>query len=148
MARIWGCILIATGWLLSCGPGPTTQGSTERFTRGWAATQGSTERFTHGWAGWNRPDIGCVPKGKVQQLRGTLRPQPLDRRGRKPGKGFGGTRLVLKNGAALVVSYGATTQHRRLAGKTVIASGRYCDKQGQAIVGQHFNVERVAIVGK
>jgi len=144
--------------VLACGPTSSSTGGSVHASREssvHASREGSVHaspkgsvRFTQGWDRWTDPKIGCVTKGKIQHLRGTLRPEPAPRPGQKTGKRFGGTRLVLTGGEALVVAYGATEQHRRLAGKTIIALGRYCDKQGQAIVSRHFHINTLTIVGK
>ena len=150
MGVIRACLFMLAWPVLACGPTSSSTGGSVRASREGsvhASPKGSV-RFTQGWDRWTDPNIGCVAKGKVQHLRGTLRPEPAPRPGQKTGKRFGGTRLVLSGGESLVVAYGATEQHRRLAGKTIIAHGRYCDKQKQAIVSRHFHIRTFTIVGE
>ena len=135
-------VLIVVWPMLACGPTPPSSGGAPQ------TAPASAMRFTQGWDQWTDPDIGCAPKGKVLQVRGTLRPEPAPRPGDRRGKRFGGTRLVLPGGESLVVAYGATAQHRRLAGKTIVARGRYCDKQKQALVSRHFHIQTFTLVGR
>jgi hypothetical protein len=136
--------------MLACGPASTSSGGSKQASKQGSkqASKKSPVRFTQGWDRWTDPDIGCVAKGKVVSLRGTLRPEPDIPHHQRPGKGFGGTRLVLADGTSLVVAYGATRQHRRLAGKTIVARGRYCDKQKQALVSGHFHIHTFTVVGR
>jgi len=95
--------------------------------------------FAHGWSSWRDPEVGCIPRGTVEELVGELRPEPPPARDGE--KIFGGTWLVLANGEPVVVAYGATLQHERLAGKRIRARGRFCEKQGQAVNGRHFDID-------
>lgn len=94
--------------------------------------------FTRGWRGWDDPTIGCVPKGDVRTVRGTVRVTPF-------GKGDDGTEIVEDDGGRWIVDYGATDQHRNLDGKRVVVRGRVCDKQLQAREGQHFDIDSLAL---
>jgi hypothetical protein len=89
--------------------------------------------------GWDDARYGCVPRGEVRQVRGVLRTLPF-------GKGTDGTVLEVDGGDAWIVDYKATAQHRELAGRTVVATGRACDKQGASVVGRHFDIATVSIV--
>lgn len=102
------------------------------------ASRGTVVVFARSWEGWDDPTIGCVPFGSTTRLRGVLRVRPFGRKGR-------GTELVLEGGEALVVAYGETDQHRELEGVPVIATGRYCTKQLQAVSGQHFDIETLTL---
>lgn len=142
-------LLLAALLLCACDKAPQQRtrapaNRTSPSPRSGNASGGTPERFTRGWSGWDDPHIGCIPRGAPLQLRGKLQPEPPNRGAR--GKTFEGTRLVLENGESLVVAYGATEQHRRLAGKPVIARGRYCDKQKQALAARHFHIEEVVVL--
>lgn len=80
--------------------------------------------------------LGCEPRGERLTLEGRLRVKPF-------GKGTDGA--ILKTGPGReefwVLSYRAEGPLLELDGERVVATGQACDKQGEAIYGEHFNLE-------
>jgi hypothetical protein len=80
--------------------------------------------------------LGCELRGERLTLRGRLRVKPF-------GKGTDGA--ILKTGPGReefwVLSYRAEGPLLELDGERVVATGQACDKQGEAIYGEHFNLE-------
>ena len=58
-------------------------------------------------------------------------------------KPFFGEWLVLENGERWVLSYGASKEFEPFVGTDVILRGRACNKQGQALIGQHFYADAI-----
>jgi hypothetical protein len=81
---------------------------------------------------------GCLPRGEVVEMKGRLVVEPF-------GKGADGARLITADGERWILTYGARDVHRELDGKQVTARGRVCDKQGEAIVGQHFDAATLTV---
>lgn len=76
----------------------------------------------------------CTPDGDVTTIVGKLVVSPF-------GKGTDGARVVPDAGAPWVLTYRATAAMRSVDGKRVSVRGRPCTKQGQAIVGRHFDAD-------
>jgi len=129
-------LIVLLGWGAGCEAALTSSHTPADYF----PVSGTTVEFSRGWAGWNDPDIGCAPYATSERVAGTLRVRSFGK------KGGEGTELVLENGKAWIVAYGATEQHRDLAGAELIATGRRCNKQGQAIIGQHFHIESLTLL--
>src|SRR5262245_52409833 len=94
----------------------------------------SPRRFSDNWG----DGPGCTPKGEELALEGTILVRPF-------GKGADGA--VLKtNTDEWVVSYRPTGALLEMRGKRVVARGRACDKEGQSVVGKHFDLRTLTPV--
>lgn len=77
-------------------------------------------------------DLGCTASGPERVIRGSLHVAPF-------GKGTNGA--YLREGETKwIVSYRAQGVLLDLDGQAVEARGRPCNKQGQAVVGPHFDL--------
>jgi hypothetical protein len=79
-----------------------------------------------------RGNPGCSASGPEQTLRGVVRVAPF-------GKGTDGAKLD-DGHQRWVLSYRAEGALKQLDGKRVEAKGRPCNKEGQAIMGPHFDL--------
>lgn len=91
-----------------------------------------THRFHDNWGS----GLGCEPHGDVLTLHGTIRIAPFR-------KGTNGALLETDDGETWVLSYRAQDPLLQLDGARVEARGRACDKQGEALVGKHFDLHAV-----
>lgn len=87
-------------------------------------------RFTDNWGS----GPGCAPFGETRTLRGRLVVRPF-------GKGSDGVMLRVHPQERWILSYRATGVLRRLDGKRVEVTGRACRKEGEALYGDHFDLE-------
>lgn len=78
--------------------------------------------------------LGCEPRGEVLAIHGTIRIEPFR-------KGTDGAVLEADDGERWVLSYRAEDVLLSLDGARVEARGRACDKQGEAISGEHFDLQ-------
>jgi hypothetical protein len=93
------------------------------------APAGAVHHFTDNWGS----GLGCHPRGGAMALEGVVVVQPF-------GKGTDGA--VLDTGTEQwVLSYRAEGALLDLDGVRVVARGRACDKQGEAVAGKHFDLE-------
>jgi hypothetical protein len=110
----------------------TTASSRQAKTASTATTGAASVAKTHVFSDNFGGGAGCAPRGAEMTLRGRVEVRPF-------GKGTDGA--VLKTAdAEWVVSYRAQGPLLTLHGRQVIASGRACDKQGEAVSGKHFDL--------
>jgi hypothetical protein len=133
MLKILTVVLAA--FIDSCAGAPRpTQEASEAPSSGTSdpqsesADQHPVHHFSDNWG--NGP--GCTPKGEVLSLEGTIVIRPF-------GKGTDGA-LLKTDKDEWVISYRAEGTLLEMRDKTVLASGRACDKQGEAVAGKHFDL--------
>lgn len=96
--------------------------------------QPPTHRLSDNWG----KGLGCTPKGAVLALEGTIVIRPF-------GKGADGA-LLTTDVDEWVVSYRAEGILLEMRDKKVLARGRACDKQGEAVSGKHFDLSTLTEV--
>lgn len=85
--------------------------------------------------------LGCALEGKKITLSGHVeRANP-----KVPSKPFLGEFLVVAGGERWVLSYGQSPALDPFVGKPVVAQGHKCQKEGQALIAQHFYMERIRL---
>ncbi|HEX7699348.1 MAG TPA: hypothetical protein VF403_01420, partial [Kofleriaceae bacterium] len=124
---------VVIAWLVSaCSTSPPRTASTSRSTAASSPTLAAADGISGQWDA-----SPCTPDGDVTTIIGKLVIAPF-------GKGTDGARLVPDDGAPWVLTYRATPAMRELDGKRVSARGRPCSKQGQAIIGRHFDADTLS----
>ena len=81
---------------------------------------------------WGEP--GCAVRGDAITLRGRISVEPF-------GKGTDGAMLDADDGERWVLTYRAEGVLLQLDGARVEIRGWACDKRGEAIAGQHFDLD-------
>jgi hypothetical protein len=114
---------IAIACVACASPAPQTTGVTPT---------GPTTTFS---PSTNWGEVGCTPKGPTLTLSATVVVRPF-------GKGLDGA-VLHTAGGDWIVSYRAEGKLLALRDKRVTATGRACDKEGQAIVGKHFDLATI-----
>ena len=128
-------------WLLgavACGSPVSPPGPSPAET----ASSAASIRVSHGtpiprkdnW-GEDSGNPGCSASGPEQTLLGVVRVAPF-------GKGTDGAKLD-DGHQQWVLSYRAEGALKQLDGKRVEAKGRPCRKEGEAIMGPHFDLRSV-----
>jgi hypothetical protein len=122
----------------ACGENPRPARASNEIPRLWPSVvrpeTTSEPRVRNSDNNWgNGP--ACIPKGETLSLEGTIVVRPF-------GKGADGA-LLKTSTEEWIVSYRADGVLRELQGRQVRARGRACDKQGEAVVGKHFDLTTV-----
>jgi hypothetical protein len=135
ISRISPAVIIIGLLALACTDGKASTNAPNQIIPGPPAPSealGAVHRFTDNW-GANSGGYGCTPRGETLTLRGTIIVRPF-------GKGADGVVLRADTDREWILSYGAEGVLLEFAGDRVEITGRACDKGGQAMFGDHFDL--------
>ena len=132
------CVLASGMLLTACPPKPIPQPDDERVERVPSESIGEPVAIPAQWD--DDPRIGCVAVGDTREIHGTVKLMDL-------GRGREGA--VIDDGTVKwVVSYTAEDGVLEdFDGVEVLARGRKCEKQGQAVQAWHFQLRSLRAIG-